>query len=191
MITALVAIVLALPLLPPGYVDRLTTLGQIGTVDATTDVSIRARTAETTAGIEMFLDHPVTGVGIGNYKDHYPEYARDQGIDARRKAREPHNLYLEIAAETGLPGIAAFVFLIGGTFAAVVAGRRRFAAAGLQDEAGASYAVGVALVGYLITSLFLHMDFARLFWLITGVALALPGIASREAAARPEREPAG
>ena len=40
------AAALAVPFLPSGYLDRLTTLGQVGTVESTTDVSIRGRTAE-------------------------------------------------------------------------------------------------------------------------------------------------
>ena len=60
----------------------------------------------------------------------------------------------------------------------------------MKVEPSQPLALKALLALLLITSLFLHMDFARLFWLITGVALALPGIASRETAARPEREPA-
>jgi O-antigen ligase len=175
----------SLPFLPDGYVARLTTLGQVGTVEGATDVSIRARTSELAAGVEMFLDHPLTGIGYGTFAHNYLEYARATGIEQVLKGREAHNLYLEVAAETGLPGLIAFGALAAGTFAAILKGRAAFLAAGRHHLANTCYAIGVSLVGYYVTSVFLHMDFARPYWLLTGLALALPGVAatvSRESA---------
>jgi len=184
-----VAGVLAVPFLPSGYVERLTTLGQVGTVESTTDVSIRSRTAELRAGTGMLLDHPLTGVGYGTFAANYVDYTRSFGIEQRLKDREAHNLYLEVGAETGLLGIGAFGVLMIGSFVALGAARRRFADAGRADIADTAYAFTVALSAYYVTSIFLHMDFARTFWLITGVAVAMPSLASR-VAARAEEAPA-
>jgi O-antigen ligase len=183
------AAVLAVPFLPAGYLDRLTTIGQVGTVESTTDVSIRGRTAEAGAGWGMFMDHPLTGVGLGNYSGHYQEYARSLGIEVKRVDREPHNLFLEVAAETGLPGLVAFGAMVGGAFWALAAARRRWRAASREAEAGMAYAIGVALVGWLATSAFLHLDFARPLWLLLGIAFALPRLAGGDAAPAPEAVP--
>ena len=43
------------------------------------------------------------------------------------------------------------------------------------------------MVGFLITALFLHLDFARLFWLLIGLSFALPIMAEREAKALERR----
>ena len=40
-------------------------------------------------------------------------------------------------------------------------------------------ALAISLVGYLVTSLFLHMAFARFFWLLVGVSMATPTLARR------------
>jgi len=176
-----VAVVLALPFLPAGYLARLNALGQVGTVESTTDVSIRGRTAEAGAGWAMFLDHPFIGVGLGNYASNYQAYARDLGIEARRVEREPHNAFLEVGAETGLPGLAAFGALLGGAFWAVRSARRRWGEAGRRAEADLAYAVGAALAGWLVTSLFLHLDFARPWWLLLGIAFTLPRLAAADA----------
>ncbi len=177
-VTVVVIAVVALPFLPDGYVARLTTLGQVGTVESTTDASIRARTSELAAGVGMFLDHPLAGIGYGTFADNYLNYTRGTGIEQVLKAREAHNLYLEIAAETGVLGIVAFGALAAGTFAAAARSRRRLLDAGRRRLANTCYAIGVSLVGYYLTSVFLHMDFARPYWLLTGIALALPGVAS-------------
>jgi O-antigen ligase len=130
----------------------------------------------------MFVDHPLTGVGIGNYAGHYQEYARSLGIEVRRVDRQPHNLFLEVAAEIGLPGLAAFGAMVGGAFFAVAVARRRWRAAGREAEAGIAFAVGVALAGWAATSVFLHLDFARPWWLLMGIAFALPGLAATDTA---------
>jgi hypothetical protein len=175
------AVVLAVPFLPSGYLDRLTTLGQVGTVESTTDVSIRGRTAEAGAAWAMFMAHPLTGVGLGNFAGHYQEYARSLGIEVKRVDRQPHNLFLQVAAETGVPGLFAFGALIGGALFAAAAARRRWRAAGREADAGLAYAVGAALVGWLATSAFLHLAFARPWWLLMGIAFALPRLAAADA----------
>ncbi|HSG79788.1 MAG TPA: O-antigen ligase family protein [Acidimicrobiia bacterium] len=173
------AAVLVLPLLPPGYVERLTALDQVGSVNATMDASIRGRTAVVRAGAAMFMDRPLLGIGFGGFGDTYPSYARDLGIELRSESREAHNLYVEIASETGLAGIAAFAVLAIGTAAAIRSSRRRFRSVGRTDLDGIAYAIGAALVGYLLTSMFLHMAFARFVWLLVGIAVALPNVATR------------
>lgn len=177
-------VMLAVPLLPTGYLDRLGALGGIGTIQADVDPSIRGRTAELTAAWEMFVDHPLSGVGYGNYVTRYPEYARDAGIDVRSTEREAHNLYLATAAELGLLGLAAMAALGIGAFTALAVGRRHFRAMSDQRADGIGHALTVSLIGYLVTSVFLHMAFARFAWLVVGLALAFPSTAAAEDRAR-------
>ena len=177
-VAAVVGTVALLPLLPPGYVERLTTLDQVGTIEASTDASIRGRTSVLRAGTAMFLDAPLRGVGYGGFQDAYVDYARGFGIEVSADPREAHNLYLEIAAETGMAGLAAFGVLVAGVAAALRTARRSFRAAGRDDLEGIAYALGASLLGYLLTSIFLHMAFARFAWLLAGVALALPAVAA-------------
>jgi O-antigen ligase len=176
---AVAAAVLVVPLLPPGYVERLTTLDQVGSVNASMDASIRGRTSVVKAGTEMFMDRPLFGIGYGGFADAYPAYARDLGIELRSQSREAHNLYVEIASETGLAGMAAFAIIVVGAAAAIRSARRRFRAHGRTDLDGIGYAIGAALIGYLVTSVFLHMAFARFVWLLVGIAIALPNLAAR------------
>jgi O-antigen ligase len=172
--------VLALPFLPAGYTERMLALTDIGGTDIGSDPSIRAREAEIIASTQMFLDDPLTGVGYGTYLLHYSDYVRDLGIEQTDKQREAHNLYLETAAETGVIGIAALATAIGAIAVALALGRRRFRDMGDHVSDGIGYALGASLVGYMVTSVFLHMAFARPVWLIVGLSLALPGLAEAE-----------
>jgi O-antigen ligase len=183
-VAAGIVCLLAVPFLPPGYLERLGALGQVGTIETGVDPSIRGRTSELKAAWDMFTDHPVVGVGYGNYLVLYPAYARDAGIDVRSTERNAHNLYLATAAETGIAGLVALGAVFVGAFAALAAGRRRFREMSDLRADGIGYAIGVSLIGYLITSVFLHMAFARFAWLMIGLALAFPSTAAAEDRAR-------
>jgi hypothetical protein len=61
----------------------------------------------------IFLDHPWTGVGLHNFVLAYHQYlpASAELVDPRTTPW-PHNLILEIAAECGLIGVLAVLFLV-------------------------------------------------------------------------------
>ena len=114
-----VVAVIAFPLLPAGYLDRMFTLQELFSSSGSSsqvDLSFRGRTSEMLVAVDMFLDHPVLGVGISNYEDNYLTYSSQLGIDPRLENREAHSLYLEVLAETGLVGEIAFVAVIAGVF---------------------------------------------------------------------------
>ena len=73
------------------------------------------RLAHWLAGLRMFLDHPFLGVGIGNYAVAYPQYAPGRFIQPLGHA---HNYYINIAAEAGIFGLLALLFLLVAIFLA-------------------------------------------------------------------------
>jgi O-antigen ligase len=68
------------------------------------------RMAQLWAGWKMFLAHPLLGVGPGNYTAAYQEFTAGPWFASRGHA---HNYYLQIAAEAGLLGLAAYLILLG------------------------------------------------------------------------------
>lgn len=79
------------------------------------DFSVAERLAHWYAGIHMFQDHPFTGVGIGNYAAAYPNYYITIFTNSLDHA---HNYYINMAAETGIFGLLAFLFFIAAIFIA-------------------------------------------------------------------------
>lgn len=73
------------------------------------DYSTAERLAHWIAGINMYLTHPVLGVGIGNYPDAYPNYYITIFVNSLGQA---HNYYINIAAETGTVGLVVYLFFI-------------------------------------------------------------------------------
>jgi putative inorganic carbon (HCO3(-)) transporter len=66
------------------------------------------RLAHWEAALRMLSDRPLLGVGIGNYVPTYPAYAVPGWKDPLGHA---HNQYLNVAAETGLVGLVAYLVL--------------------------------------------------------------------------------
>lgn len=77
--------------------------------------------------LRMLRDHPL-GVGAGNFEDAYRPYqATGSGfVDERQVYRHPHDEYLRIAAEEGLPQLAVLAALFARLALAL---RRRWGAA--------------------------------------------------------------
>jgi putative inorganic carbon (HCO3(-)) transporter len=69
------------------------------------------RLCMTISGLEMVRDHPLTGVGLAMVSRLYPLYRRDDA--PRWRVPHLHNNVVQIAAERGLPALAAYLWLIG------------------------------------------------------------------------------
>ena len=79
------------------------------------DYSTAERLAHWIAGVRMFVGHPLTGVGIGNYPDAYPQYFVTIFVNSLGHA---HNYYINIAAESGAIGLTAFLLFLMAMFVA-------------------------------------------------------------------------
>ncbi len=106
--------------LPPSLLQRVSDFfPYIGGVDVQAtqvddaNFAVLERMAHWQAALGMFGDHPWTGVGIGNYAVAYPRYALGRWQDPLGHA---HNYYLNVAAETGLVGLLAFLALLASCF---------------------------------------------------------------------------
>lgn len=172
---------------PQDFGRRLGTIAQVlpgGTVEEVLhpDSSIEKRKLVTAVAWHEFLERPALGVGAGNYSVHFDRIASQVGSAAREYEETavrqyPHDLYLEVAAETGAAGLAVFGAALAVALAAALRARRRFDRAGDRAAADLSVAVAVAIAGYLVSSVFLHGDFQRYLWLLLGLAAALESIA--------------
>jgi len=107
-------------LLPNAIRSRLTDFTQQAQVfdvrgQGITDANsaVLERLAHWQAASEMIRYHPWTGVGFSNYETVYPQYALWNWPIALGHA---HNIYLNVAAELGLPGLLAYLFLWGAIF---------------------------------------------------------------------------
>ena len=119
---ALVAVLLATPFLPGVVLEPHGDDRQRGTGQAAVHGIARsaARSARRKAS-NAFLERPLTGVGAGQFKNYNPPGRRERW-------RETHNALLQVAADLGLFGFAAFAFLV--VCGAIAASRRAVSCCG-------------------------------------------------------------
>ena len=169
---------------PPTYFERLVSIRDIlpsasGGVDLTSDRAIQGRASESLTAWTMFTQHPFTGVGLSNYTALYQEYAKSLGLAPSARPRAPHNLYLEVAAETGVIGLVIFLLMIGLAFRAILYARKEFLQAGMHDYAHMVTGFALGFSSYMLAALFAHAAYPRYFYLLLGIAYALPHIIER------------
>jgi putative inorganic carbon (hco3(-)) transporter len=174
LLLSLFVIVLAIPYIPAGYMERVLTLDDLvgGSATTQTDVSFRGRSSEYTAAWMMFADHPLVGVGIENYESYYQRYSRQIGLDSRSEARSAHSLYLETAAELGLAGLAVLAVTLFVVFRSIVRSWRVLHRAGEHNYSDMVVSIGIGFAGYLFAAAFVHDAYPRYFWLMVGLGLA-------------------
>jgi hypothetical protein len=127
------------------------------------------------AGLRMWLDHPLLGAGPDNFRHRYTAYLAPGQYDDRLHA---NSLYVETLATLGLAGLAA----LGGLVAALVWSARRVLRA--PDPSARLLGLGLAAA---LAAFFVHgavdtfLAFTPtygLFWLLAGL---LGGLARGEA----------
>ncbi|HSA99608.1 MAG TPA: O-antigen ligase family protein [Anaerolineales bacterium] len=168
--------ILLIPFLPASYRDRFVTLNDFTAQNGIyQDTSFRGRSSEMLTGLAMFAEHPILGVGTGNYPVNYQRYTQLIGIEFRAEARDPHSLYIQLLAETGILGTIAFLAMAFSLFGALnKACRELERSPHLHDWLPWMNAIRLAILSYLLTSVFLHNAYIRYFWIL--VAMALAGI---------------
>jgi O-antigen ligase len=105
------------------------------------------------SAFQMFLDHPVTGAGVGMYQTllHTPRYELPDDYPVPKDLNlHAHNTYLELLAETGVIGLCAFLFI----FLRFFSGIYRLARDPSSDFSRDERAIGLGLAGSILAVLF-------------------------------------
>jgi O-antigen ligase len=178
-------LVLFVFLLAPRYVDRVASIvdlqGFVSEDTVVSDGAIFGRATSNLASLEVFLEHPILGVGPGRYAaDFSQRTANELGLQFFEESRRAHSMPLEVAADTGIFGVVA----LGGAFAATLVGLWRARRTWLErdpERAALATAFMLAVIGYLLTSLFLHIAYMRYLWLLMALANSAIWILHRDA----------
>src|SRR5207237_4979463 len=106
--------------------------------------AVLEREAHWLAGLNMVSAHPFLGVGLGNFNVRFAEFTASPTFLISQG--HAHNYYIQVAAEAGLIGLAAYLLLLG---AIVLAGARALRATAGRDAlapapVGAACRVGAA-----------------------------------------------
>lgn len=169
------------PFLPGEFVSRMATI-----FDSEQDAeqftgSREARATLLREALYTFATHPVTGVGMGQFKNfEWPE--REQ------RAREAHNVLLQVAADLGIFGLIAFSFLIyRGLHSAWILRRQlgpqhrrkpttpEVAVLTTEDRErlhAHAVALGAGLIGWFVCAMFASVAYAWTFYYLLALIVA-------------------
>ena len=123
------------------------------------------------SALKMFADHPLLGVGYGNFKTVYDaSYVSPESVE---DIKHTHNNYLQSLVETGLIGFAAYLWLLFNIFAVLFKNRKRH----IYIEAILWSFVAILLFGATDYS-WVGFSGMRILWILLGAALAAERLTS-------------
>ena len=184
---AVVAVTLfTIPLLPASFTQRMSSI-----IHPEEDVtgSREARKRLLREAYQAYLDHPVLGLGAGQFHNYNPK-------EREEVWHEAHNAWLQVASELGTGGLVVFAAIVGSGFlAGLQAGRvvrRSRARKGRRSREPAEVrarfdrlhlyasAVLASLAGWLVAAMFASVAYYWTLYLVLGLAITLRDITRRE-----------
>lgn len=143
----------------------------------------------------MVKDHPLTGVGVGNFQAVSSHYVLQPGRIARadlifsNAPKVTHNTYLEILTETGIPGLALFMVLVLSCLRSALRAAQLWSTRDERTMEALARCVFLGLVGMLVADFFISDMYTKLLWVMFALCPALLAVARSEAT-RPVSLPA-
>ncbi len=156
-------------------------------VSRVTSASTSGRSDIWTVGLRMFEAHPLNGVGAENFQIVSVHYLQRPGlitaatfiIDTPKVA---HNIYLELLATLGVPGLVLMLGIFVAGIAAALKAARIFERIGDHDLEVLTRCIILALIAFLSANFFISNLLSKQLWLVFALCPALLGLAHREAA---------
>ena len=191
LLMAAAAAIVVIPLVPQSAWQRFSLMKNLAsgnTKEADPEGSADARYNIWRVAGTIIKENPVSGIGLGVYPRAHAMYAPRVGVpDAALGFRDTHSTYLNVAAETGIPGLFLFTAMIGAV--AVTSERTRRLARG-TPRANQLLALELGLLAFMLAGIF--GSFAKLSFLYLQLAImwSVTDITKREMAAgvaRPTR----
>jgi O-antigen ligase len=184
---------IAIPNVPSSFWDRMDSIFNPAT-DPTG--SRQARVHLLNQGLQVFLQHPITGIGAGQFVNY-------DGPEMIERWRVTHNVWLQVAAELGILGLLLFGYLVYRGFRASLLTRRLLTHVRRRMNSGPvsaaptlmtaqdlrtleinSRGMFIALVGWLVCAMFASIAFNWTFYYVLALIVAGREITVRRAVAR-------
>ena len=178
-----------IPLLPSSFTERMSSI--IHPEEDPTG-SREARKRLLREAYQAYLDHPVLGLGAGQFHNYNPSNREETW-------REAHNAWLQVASELGTGGVLIFGVIVGSGFVAGVQASRALRRARRTQKRRSKesgrwltrceplemYAAALlaSLTGWLIAAMFASVAYYWTLYLVLSLAITLRDIALREVGA--------
>jgi O-antigen ligase len=193
LLTMLVAGVLILPLVPSSAWKRFEGLAKLTNTDTIAEAdpegSADARYNIWRVARTIIAENPATGIGLGAYSLAHATYTGRLVVPpAARGFRDTHSTYLNVAAETGIPGLVLFLAMVGSVALGAELTRRR--AVG-TPRARQLFALELGLLAFLMHGIFGSLSKLSFLYIQLALIWAVTEVTKRELAANPTLHPRG
>ncbi len=154
--------------MPQDLRDRYLTVKQYGSggqLDASNELRLRVWKA----GWRMLLDHPLLGVGAGQFPT---AYGTTYAGRAHVAWMNPHNLFLQVACEMGLVGLIVFIYFVTQIVKQIRHLPRRESSPLVELNYQVATACGAMLIGLMAISVVSHTLYRPYWYLLGGLVAA-------------------
>jgi O-antigen ligase len=162
------AIAIALLLLPMLLLSPASPLERMLHPNYGDYVGAQVRREFWSTGLDMIANHPLTGIGLGNFTAHSisQEVEGFKGIAC--------NTFLEVAAELGIPGFLAYCAVVAA--ALVSAGKLRGEGKRTNDIflQYAGQAMQAGMLGFAVAAFFVSAEYQKPFWIMAALTATVP-----------------
>jgi O-antigen ligase len=180
---AVAMFLLIIAVLPQSLMHRYATLFTNDTRDEEAVESTETRTHLLKSSIQFTLQHPLLGVGPGEFSDYEAEVAKNQGKKGAWAVT--HNAYTQLSSEIGIPALLFFL-------AAIVMSFRTFGRVykatrnrpELRSMAMACFCCQLSIVGFCTAIIFLSLAYTMYLPAMSGLAMAFSRSLNLELAGR-------
>ena len=136
------------------------------------------------------LDHPVFGVGPANFgvaEGTLSPFAERQQFGVGVRWNAPHNSFVQVGAELGVPGLVLFVGMIANAFVVLRRAGRGNGERGGPDQVPVqlAQALTASLIGYVVGAFFLSLAYAELLYTLIALAVGVQKLGSTGERPRP------
>jgi O-antigen ligase len=132
-------------------------------------------------GITYMLTHPLLGVGADNFavaEGTISPLAIRQEYGMGLKWTAPHNSYVQVGAELGIPGLVFLLGVIGSAFRVLRRVGRPRTAHRARQSLQLAQALASSLVGFAVGAFFLSLAYSEILYALAALAVALGKVIS-------------
>jgi O-antigen ligase len=143
------------------------------------------------AGWRMIQEHPLFGVGLGNFLGMtgvYVDRTMFYGTATEKMQGLACNSFLELTAELGIIGLTVFIGILVATYFSLDRVRRRTADGQPNLLNLAANSLQVSLVSFSVSIIFLSGQYLKVFWMLVFLSMCLPALEAQQRRERRRRE---
>lgn len=137
--------------------------------DSGDKLSTEAHQATWRFGLQMALEHPIVGIGVGEF---WSATSKNNVLNDNIGSLA-HNTFIEVAAELGLLGLAMLLGILVSTWRLLGKLLRQARCAGDKYNADLCCGLQEGLVGFAAASCFISTEYVKPFWIVVYIAVAL------------------